>query len=226
MFFKNNQKSFFLFFLVLSCWNCSPKQENQTAQTENRADSLTTEQTSVNKPDTAVITASRLIVPGKSIGQTALKEKAEVVTTRLGKPDQGDAAMGKALSTWFSKPAANASDTTRHQTTIYFKTNMGGPDEASRVDQIRITSPYFLTQDSIHVHSDLAAIQKAFPEIVKVAAYTAPQTSTKVTIYDAVAAGITFEINEQKRCVAITVHAANQEIKNTYLPLFVDLEKF
>ncbi|RDC64714.1 hypothetical protein [Adhaeribacter pallidiroseus] len=212
--------------LIFSFWCCSSKQDNQTRLPLKVEDSVSAEPAPRTATNPIGVTPNRLIVPGKSIGLTALQEKAEVVTARLGKPDSSDAAMGKALATWFSKPDTTVPKAARHQTTIYFKTNMGGPDEASRVDQIRITSPYFLTIDSVHVNSDVASIQKSFPEIVKVAAYTSPQNAAKVTIYDDAAAGIAFEMNEQARCVAITVHAANQGIKNSYLPLFPDMEKF
>ncbi|QNF31753.1 hypothetical protein HUW51_03080 [Adhaeribacter swui] len=226
MLHRNHRNYIFFIFLLWASWSCTAKQENQTTQPENQSADNAAKPAPSNNSSTASIDSSRLIVPGKSIGLTALQEKAEAVTARLGKPDQGDAAMGKALSTWFSKPAANAKDTTRHQTTLYFKTNMGAPNQASRVDQIRVTSPYFITTDSVHVNASLSVIQKAFPGVVKAGAYPVPKTTGKIFIYDAAAAGIAFEINEQERCVAITVHAANQQIKNNYLPLNPDIEWF
>ncbi|PSR54422.1 hypothetical protein AHMF7605_13330 [Adhaeribacter arboris] len=210
----------------LSLQACSGKQENTAVSHQKLESNNPAELTTDAKPTVPEVKASQLINPGKSIGLTKLQEKAEQVGARLGKPDVSDAAMGKALATWFSKPAANAPDTTRHQTTIYFTTNMGAPDEASRVNQIRVTSPYFRTADSVQVGSNWAFIQQKYPEAIKAAAYKLPNKQSKITICDAIAAGIAFEIDEQGRCVAITIHQPQHDIRDSYLPLFPDMEKY
>ena len=48
------------------------------------------------------VSVAQLVVPGKSIGQTKLKEDAVLVYKKLGRPDAGDAAMGKSLATWYA----------------------------------------------------------------------------------------------------------------------------
>ncbi|QMU30226.1 hypothetical protein [Adhaeribacter radiodurans] len=223
----SNVKIVYSLLFWLSLHACSGKQENTAGTTHQKSEQNSPINPSENaKPIVAEVKTSQLIVPGKSIGLTKLQEKAEQVTASLGKPDFSDGAMGKALATWLSKPAADATDTTRHRTTIYFTTNMGAPDEASRVNQIRVTSPYFRTVDSVQVGSDWSFIQKKYHGTIKAAAYKVTGTSKKVTIYDAVADGITFEIDEQGRCVAITIHQPQQDIRNTYLPLFPDMERF
>src|SRR5436190_1838891 len=52
--------------------------------------------------DTTPVSASRLIVPGKSIGLTSLDQKIEEATKHLGPPASEDAAMGgKELDIWY-----------------------------------------------------------------------------------------------------------------------------
>ena len=101
--------------------------------------------TTVNLPTTNILPADstikkevspeQLILPGKAIGRTTLNEDATLIAKVLGPPDKGDAAMGKALSTWYANH-----DPTGYQTSIFFERQMGG-DETSRAKQIRITSP-------------------------------------------------------------------------------------
>ncbi len=224
--YSSSRRNLCTILLILSIYACTNKQENTTATQQEPEKNTTPETNLPSKSAISEVKTSQLIVPGKSIGLTKLQEKAEQVAAHLGKPDMSNAAMGKALATWVSKPAANATDTTRHRTTIYFTTNMGAPDEASRVNQIRVTSPYFRTKDSVQVNSSWSFIQNKYPEAIKVAAYKLPNTQKQVVIYDAVAAGIAFEIDEKGRCIAITVHQPEQDIRNSYLPLFPDLEKF
>ncbi|MEP6711343.1 MAG: hypothetical protein ABJA37_02950 [Ferruginibacter sp.] len=205
-------------FLFTSCKNVqvkTPEFSDSTSLPQTKVisnDSLSNEQ--IIKVEQ--VSASRLLIPGKSIGLTTLNEKATLVNKRLGKADEGDAAMGKALLTWFSKPSANAKDSTKYSTTIYFVTNMGGPNEASRVKQIRITSPFFMTLNRIGVTSILDSVLHYFPSAKKTALYNAAD-KTPVYIYDDVATGITFEINSKNKCVGITIHEPNQKAFETYI---------
>src|SRR5687768_7060442 len=98
------------FILLLILNSCDQPQKNATLP-ENTSESATTdpkknrpvENQAANpgniKPGT---TEDNVIIPGKSIGLLKLNEQAEVVYKLLGKPDKSDAAMGKALATWFS----------------------------------------------------------------------------------------------------------------------------
>jgi len=160
------------------------------------------------------ITVDKLIVPGKSIGQTALNDNGADVTQRLGRPDAGDAAMGKSLSIWYANH-----DTTGYQTMVYASRQMGTNDETSRVKQIRITSPWFVTKDSIRVSSTLEQIDKAYPT-KKTAWFT--KAGQKFNIYRA--DGIAFEIDPQQNCTAIIVFDANSSPGSTYLPFYDNLE--
>jgi hypothetical protein len=162
------------------------------------------------------VAENRLIIPGKSIGLTAINDKADSVFKKLGKPDEGDAAMGKSIQTWYSK---SETDTTKYSTTIYFTTNMGGPDEATRAKQIRVTSPFFMTAERIGVNSVLESVSHYFPLAIKTAVYK-DAAKKPVYIYDDTKAGIAFEINDQNKCVGITIHPENAKAFQTYIAFF------
>jgi len=213
--------------IVLLLSNCQPKQ-NETKETDSAKQTIIADSSeAINSPDRSgasteeknkSITPAQLIVPGKSIGQTALQMKAEVINQILGKSDRSDAAMGKSWAVWYSRPTA--SDTIRKETTIYFATNMGGPDEASRVKQIRVTSPFFQTAGHVGVGTPLKAIQQAFPNLKAAKTYTSVKTKQSITILDDAASGIAFEFNPSQTCVAVVVHEPQQPVNTIYINLF------
>ncbi|UEG53517.1 hypothetical protein LLH06_00815 [Mucilaginibacter daejeonensis] len=153
-----------------------------------------TEATTV-EPTKAEVAADHLIVPGKSIGQTRLDEDMDQVIARLGKPDGGDAAMGKSTSVWYT-----GHDTAKASTTIFASRQMGTADERARVKQIRVTSPWFKTADGIMTGADKAAIEKIYPHLEK-----AESPIAKDEVYADKAAGIAFEFDGQDKCSAIIV---------------------
>lgn len=156
------------------------------------------------------VTAAQLIAPGKSIGQTKLLEDAKVVFKRLGKPDSGDAAMGKSLSTWYANHNPKG-----YQTQIFCSRKMGSADETiSRVIQIRITSPYFKTTNGIGVGSTLKQINASFTS-KKTSSYQ--ENKQTFFVYDSVK-GIAFEVSAGGKCVGIIVHLLKDYGGTTYLP--------
>ncbi|HEY6062319.1 MAG TPA: hypothetical protein VIV35_01850, partial [Chitinophagaceae bacterium] len=86
--------------------------------------------------DTTPVSASRLIIPGKSIGLTSINQKIEDAMKHLGPPASEDAAMGgKELDTWYSKPVVHGTDTIINETDIFFTSNINveGSDGTTRV---------------------------------------------------------------------------------------------
>ena len=157
---------------------------------------------------------ARLIIPGKSIGQTSITEKTTEVYKRLGPADFEDAAMGKSMSAWYSK--ANGTQAAgMYKTMVYATTNMGDENEASRVNQVRITSPYFMTKEKIGVNSTLETITAAYPKVKKQEAFSGQNKN--IAVYDDETGGIAFEINSSGRCVGVCVHPAGERAFNTYL---------
>jgi hypothetical protein len=179
----------------------------------------------VSLPDT-LHASNDTIAAGKSIGYVSINEKMEPVTAELGTPDDGDAAMGKALSIWRSKPSGKGADTVSHTITIFSTTNFGDKEEAPRVQNIRVTSPFFKTVEMIRCGSTLAFIKLQYPAVKKpIAAYTDKASGEVITIYDDQKQGISFEINPEGKCIGIAVHKPGKKIIDTYLPMFPDLKK-
>ncbi|WP_311950583.1 hypothetical protein [Mucilaginibacter terrae] len=194
--------------ICLAACNQPDKKTETSKQTIDTTDATTTR--------TASIPTDKLIIPGKSIGQTALNDNGADVTRRLGRPDAGDAAMGKSLSIWYANHNSKG-----YQTMIYASRQMGTDDETSRVKQIRITSPWFITKDNVRVGSTLEQIEDLYrPQ--KTAWFK--KDSKKFDIYQG--EGIAFEIDNQQKCTAIMVFTPDIKPGATYLPFYDNLELY
>ncbi|MEX8548580.1 MAG: hypothetical protein V5804_13335 [Mucilaginibacter sp.] len=160
--------------------------------------------------DQKTVPIAQLIVPGKSIGQTKLQEDAVLVYKRLGRPDAGDAAMGKSLATWYAGHRSLG-----YQTQVFFSRYMGGMDDiTSRVKQIRVTSPYFKTAEGIGPGSTLKQIN-AFFKVRKTAAFT--ENKQRYFVYDTFK-GIAFESNAGGKCTGVIIYLLGGRGGFTYLP--------
>src|SRR5690606_4049961 len=82
---------------------------------------------------------------GKKLGNIYLNESATAIVDSLGKPDTGDAAMGKSILTW--KKNADL-------LLLYTETQMGVED-FSRIKAIRSLSKDFKTVDNLGVSSSI-----------------------------------------------------------------------
>jgi len=194
---------------------------NQSPKTTQAVDTIAThapDMVKQDRPTTAMkkpVAADKLIVAGKAVGQTALGEDAANVFKRLGKPDAGDAAMGKALSIWYA-----GHDTTGYQTMIYTARQMGTQNDVARVKQIRVTSPWFMTAEGIHSGSTLQQISKVY-DIKKSATFTLKKEV--YTIYRS-AKGIAFEVDPQEVCKGIVVFDTASQPGQIYLPFYSDMK--
>lgn len=160
--------------------------------------------TAMDKP---TVHSDFLLVPGQSAGHTHLNEDLAQVVNRLGKPDGGDAAMGKAVSVWYA-----LHDTSGYSTAIYSSRNMGN-DDIARVKEIRVTSPAFLTAEGIHVTSPLSMIRKHYG--VKMTE-TYRDQNVRYKVFDS-DRGIAFEIGPDSICKAIVIHQPGVVGEGTYL---------
>jgi len=186
--------------------------QTQTKSTQTKKVADTVFSTIISAEEKSV-PASALIIPGKSIGKILLKEDAELVYKQLGKPDSGDAAMGKSLSTWYANHNPKG-----YQTQIFCSRYMGSPDEnTSRVKQIRVTSPFFKTKEGIGAGSTLAQIQTKF-KVVKTASYL--NKKLPYDIFDN-QNGIAFEI-AGKKCTAVIIYLPGDRGGFTYLPFHAE----
>lgn len=164
---------------------------------------------SAHENKTDLIAGAWLIVAGKSIGRVSLDENMDSVLVLLGKPDAGNAAMGKSLSTWYANH-----DPSGHQTTIFAARQMGMGNEESRVKQIRVTSPFFKTREGVGVTSSAVQIGQ-FYHMRPVDSFT--ERGMLYIIYDT-DKGIGFEIDQHKNCSAVIVHSASEKAGAVYLP--------
>jgi len=199
--------------IATSCNNPSEKENTAAVQRDLKiTDTLKEHSISGNPDSMPPVSGAELIVPGKSIGLTSIGERADSVHAKLGRPDEGDAAMGKAISTWYSK-----GDKT-HSTTIFFTTNFGDKDEASRARQVRITSPYFKTKEGLSVGSPMDDISKVYPVLKKTGRYPSPKDASQmVVVMDEPDKGIAFEIDPSYKCVGIVIHRPEDKPFETYL---------
>lgn len=199
--------------LITSCANKQPASSQQTSAILKDTVAVAASHSSI--PD------DRLIIPGKQIGQTVLGEDASALAA-LGKPDFSDAAMGKAWTTWYGKKDEHNNRTELNVYTTYADSTMS----RKTVQQIRITSPYFITADSIHVYSDIAAIRNAFPNIQMVGRYR--DEGREINIYNEISKGIAFEITNagtQQICTGIIVNRHGKPVTDIYMMLHPDMER-
>jgi hypothetical protein len=186
---------------------------NQSAKVNQQVETTTVVKDSSSKVKS--IPATKLIIPGKFIGQTQINENGAKVFKFLGRPDAGDAAMGKSLSVWYANH-----DTTGYQTMVFTTRQMGADNGDSKVKQIRITSPWFSTAEGVHVGSTLQQVKQHYT-LKKTALVT--QKAKKYTIYKA-DNGIAFEVNKQDVCCAIIVFDPAFQPGQTYLPFYDNIE--
>ena len=196
---------FSLFIIAVSGASCTSKpaqNKNVAAQGSTTAKPARLPSAKANpmaKKDLVSVTANQLIIPGKAIGETYIGEDMKAVFERLGKPDAGDAAMGKSMCTWYARHEAGG-----YQTSVFASRDMGKPDETtSRAQQILVTSPFFKTADGIQTGISYRQISTR---------YTLKKASTfgkgarQLTVYDDKAKGIAFEFNPERLCSGIIVH--------------------
>ncbi len=145
---------------------------------------------------------------------------AEELNQALGKPDSGDAAMGKALSFWVSRKS-----NPREYVAVYTVNNFDGTGSPAKVQQVQVTSPAFQTSEGISTGVALARIREAFSPLQPLAYYTNDQKQ-QVYIYDNQAQGIAFEVTvPDSTCTAITVHQKGEDVTQSYLPVHPDLTR-
>ncbi|AMM50531.1 hypothetical protein TH61_04175 [Rufibacter sp. DG15C] len=204
----------------LSACSSNPQEKPETnlSETTSTKDSASTIQPKgSDKQD-----SSFQIIPGQRIGQISLGQSPEDLVKALGPPDSTDAAMGKALLTWFSK----SSKAPRQEVTVYtVRENTGMANEQVGVRQVRITSPEFTIPDNyLKTGSSLPQIRKVYPSAKAVAYYLVPGND-RVYVYDVQHQGIAFEVSgADSVCVAITIHPKGKGVQEEYLPLHPDIK--
>ena len=182
-------------------------------QSANKTDQNTDSASNLASTPMQSVDERFLVVAGRSIGEINLGEDMEEVGKKLGRPNAGDAAMGKAWGIWYSD---DSTAKRRNEIAVYSSyrdTSMRVKD----VKQIRITSNKFKTKDGLATGSTLEDVKSKFPTIKKLSAYLNEDKDT-VAVYDAKKDGIGFEFLKGKS-IALTVHQVNIPVNATYLTL-------
>jgi predicted amidohydrolase len=202
--FKNSLYALLLIllFTITSCTTKPVAQQDdiitEDGAAEHKVDSI--------KRADSTVAVKTLIVPGHSIGDINLNANAELVYKTYGKPDAGDAAMGKATAEWIQEV-----DTTKYSLAIYTARDTGD-NPAALIKRIRVTNPRYLTSNGIGTNSSLKDLQQAFT-LVKVNGYL--KGKERVDVY-ADRAGIAFEINKDQHCIGIVVYEKGGLHPETY----------
>lgn len=166
------------------------------------------------------IEAKLLIVPGKSIGRYFLGQDPAQIDSLKGKPDAGDAAMGKAWAIWYGK---NTTGGKRNEIAVY----SGYRDStmsAKAVKQIRIISGKFETVNGLNNGNLLSSFTAKYPDFKQISTYFDTQLGDTIKVFDSRANGIAVEfLRDISR--AITIHSKGEQLNESYYTLKPELKK-
>ena len=166
------------------------------------------------------IEAKLLIVPGKSIGRYFLGQDMVKVDSLKGKPDTGDAAMGKAWSIWYGK---NSTGGKRNEIAIY----SGYADStmsSKAVKQIRVISGKFQTIEGLNNGNLISSFTAKYADFHQIATYVDTELGDTIKVFDSKSNGIAVEfLRDISR--AITVHAKGEQLNESYYTLHSELKK-
>ncbi|WP_199140755.1 hypothetical protein [Pedobacter sp. ASV12] len=166
--------------------------------------------TEVSQSEATATDSSTLIIAGQQIGELHLNQDATEVAKLLGKPNAGDAAMGKAWGIWYDK--GDSSIVNYAVYTTYSDSTM----RTKSVQQLRTRSPLYKTAAGLGVRSDFSMLHNVYPALQKLDSYRHTKTKDTLTIYDDVQKGIAFELVNNS-CVAVIVHPVHKKSNETYL---------
>lgn len=223
------QRLFFycVIFFSLACNNSSSNISSSDTSTATTDTIIKHDTVVVNnnlpQTDAANSQSNPLIIAGESVGKISLGTDASTLQSILGKPGMSDAAMGKAWTTWYGKKRDEHNNKTELNIyTAYKDTSM----REQTVQQIRTTSSFFTTDDSIHVYSSLDEIKNKYV-VKKSAQYNGD--GRVIILYDDKKDGIAFEIasaNTQNICIGIIIHPKNKSVNDIYIMLHPDMKRF
>lgn len=191
--------------LFFSCNETNKNSENNATKSGiNSENSIVSE--AKNEP------FEKQIIPGKRMGTILLDENATRVMDSLGQPDLGDAAMGKAVSTWKNDDNSVL--------TIYTSTQMGVED-FSRIKAIRSLSKDFKTVDNLGVSSAMDQLKRYY-RLDPAGKFT--YNGKHYYLYTT-NKGIAFEIGMDQKCHGVLLYAQGNDPETFYLPIYSHFEK-
>jgi hypothetical protein len=203
-----------LILLALSAGCHSPaNDQSQRDSTYNKQERAVTEKTEKK------VDSSKLVIGGKQAGKIHLGQYMEEVSHILGRPDDGDAAMGSALGIWYQ----GENKQLKLYPTVIFSSYRDSNMVIKAVKQVSVTAPGFQTAEGIHTGLKLSELLRAYPSLKKTETYVNVQRDS-VFVYDSVADGIAFDL-QRDTCTAITIHVKNRPANAVYLPVHPEWKK-
>lgn len=214
-----NRQSIQLLFLCLSllllsaCSDQTKEEEGKQGEGRETQGQQGTSDGSQESPGGSAtpVAEDRLIVPGERIGKTHIGESIEEANKVLGRADSSDAGMGHV---WEHR--RSASDST-HELDIHATFDEEGTGHYIR--HIRITSPWFTTEEKLGSGSSFADVKYVYPDIQPIAEYEVQGIMQMV--YDDPREGIGFEFALGKdgnptACTGVIVHEPGRGIETMY----------
>ncbi len=153
-----------------------------------------------------------LIVPGQGVGALKLNASAKPVYDSLGRPDKGDAAMGKALALWYMTDSVTKEPC---QLRLFTTMNMGN-ENFHRIKLIRTTCAQFRLKDGLGVGSTYRALAAQF----QLQALDTLKSLNRKIILFTTDQGIAFEIDSTQLCRGIVVFPQKTNPLASYIPLY------
>lgn len=201
------------------------QQKSQPSDSDSTSSAIAKEEADTPKVNTPPAVAApgkksvpltQLIVPGTSLGQTALNETGESVHKKLGKPDGGDAAMGKSVSIWYADHNKKG-----YATHIYFVTDMGN-DPNPRAKVIRVSSPSFKVNSTLYTGVLLKTAEEKY-KLKKIGSFKV--NGNDRNIFDDEKAGIAFDADRSGTITGIAIHEAGKSAITAYMAFFENVKQ-
>lgn len=153
-----------------------------------------------------------LLVPGKQAGKLHIGQDMQEVFEILGKPADGDAAMGSAMGVWYSQKSAGDIDTV-----TVFSSYRDSTMSVREIKQVSVTSGLNQTTDGIHTGMKLTEVMKVYPDLKIVQRFKKEKGNGELLIYDHPGDGIAFDLVDGI-CTAITIYPGGKSVNQIYLP--------
>ncbi|MBO9152095.1 hypothetical protein ACFOTA_07745 [Chitinophaga sp. GCM10012297] len=158
-----------------------------------------------------------LLVPGESAGKLHIHQDIDSVFNILGKPDDGDAAMGKAWGIWHGED------------TLAVYSSYADSTMSRRITrQIVVSGNDYRTADGLGRNTPLETVRNRFPGLQPAATYVSDPGNDTLWVYDVESAGIAFDFRKtggELRCTAVTIHEKEEPVTATYLTIHAGWKK-
>lgn len=158
------------------------------------------------------------VVAGNSIGDFLIDQEIEEsnLFNRFGEVDSSDAAMCKSWSMWYLENDREVTEATL-EFDVYAACD-ADIDMKKSIQVMRLSNVPFDMDNGISFDTNWSVLKESYPDGVELV-YTDALSDAIIKVYDDVAAGIAFELRNDK-VKAVIVHEPDQAIENMYMPFY------